>query len=36
MVAAFSYLPVFWTAIAFQLTALVLVIWGVDEPRRRR
>jgi MFS family permease len=36
LVAAFSYLPVFWTAIAFQLAALALVIWGVDEPRRRR
>jgi MFS family permease len=36
LVAAFSYLPVFWTAIAFQLTALALVIWGVDEPRRPR
>lgn len=30
-----SYVAVFWTAIAFQTVALVLVIWRVDEPRTR-
>ena len=25
----------FWTAIAFQVAALVMVSWLVDEPRRR-
>jgi MFS family permease len=34
-VLAFSYVPVFWTAIAFQLAALAIVMVGVDEPRRR-
>ena len=35
LAAAFSYLVLFWIAIAFQLAALVIVIRFVDEPRRR-
>ena len=35
MAAAFSYVAVFWTAIVFQLVALVLVLFWVGEPRRR-
>jgi MFS family permease len=31
-----SYLPVFWTAIAFQAGAVLIVAFFVDEPRRRR
>jgi MFS family permease len=35
LAAALSYVAVFWIAIAFQLTALVIVAFWVDEPRRR-
>jgi predicted MFS family arabinose efflux permease len=35
LVTIFSYRPLFWTAIGFQLAALALVAVGVDEPRRR-
>lgn len=34
--AAFGYTVLFWTAIAFQITALATVAFAVDEPRRRR
>jgi MFS family permease len=30
-----SYVAVFWTGIAFQMAAMVLVLLGVPEPRRR-
>jgi predicted MFS family arabinose efflux permease len=36
LVAVFSYLTVFWIAIAFQLAALAIVIFWVDEPRGAR
>ena len=36
LVTMYSYATVFWTAIAFQLAALVLVILRVEEPRFRR
>lgn len=32
---SFSYLAVFWTAIAFQASAVALVAFFVDEPRHR-
>jgi len=32
---AFAYVAVFWTGIAFQMAAMVLVLLGVPEPRRR-
>jgi MFS family permease len=34
LVALLSYVGVFWIAIAFQLSAVTLVIFFVDEPRR--
>lgn len=33
--AAFSYVPLFWTAIGFQLAALAIAAFLVPEPRRR-
>jgi predicted MFS family arabinose efflux permease len=36
LVGVFSYLPVFWIAIAFQLVALAIVTFWVDEPRGAR
>jgi predicted MFS family arabinose efflux permease len=35
LVAALSYVAVFWIAIAFQLAAIGVVVVFVDEPRRR-
>ena len=35
LVALWSYTAVFWTAIAFQLAAVFVVLRFVDEPRRR-
>ena len=36
LVAVFSYLTVFWIAIVFQLAALAIVTFWVDEPRGAR
>jgi MFS family permease len=35
LVAALSYVAVFWIAIAFQVAAIAVVVFFVDEPRRR-
>jgi predicted MFS family arabinose efflux permease len=35
LIVAFSYVFVFWLAIAFQLGALAIVIFWVSEPRTR-
>ena len=35
LVSVLSYLGVFWIAIGFQLAAVVIVAFFVDEPRRR-
>jgi MFS family permease len=36
LAGAFSYVAVFWLAIAFQVAACAMVAFFVDEPRRRR
>jgi predicted MFS family arabinose efflux permease len=36
LVSVFSHVTVFWIAIAFQLVALAVVTFWVDEPRRAR
>jgi predicted MFS family arabinose efflux permease len=35
LVAVLSYVAVFWIAIAFQVAAIAVVVFFVDEPRRR-
>jgi MFS family permease len=35
LVSVFSYVGVFWIAIGFQLAAVIIVAFFVDEPRRR-